>query len=273
MKKKTIVDRFCACIAVMTVSVGLYAEDNVAKESADDSAYKINFTRTEKVKGRDFPKGWALKGTKWGTPDTSFYIRNDQNCDGNVLVVDAQKSTGAILYDVYRHVDLNKTPVMRWRWRALALPKGADGRVSGKDDQVMSLYLGAGGFVRKSIAYRWETETPIGAQGNICYGGGLVKVAWYCMNNKTTPLEKWIVLERNVAEDFKRIYGEIPKEFVISVGGNSQYTKSNSKGEIDFIEFLPANTSKEVVKKAEESRVGNEVALRSKPTEGIGVIR
>ncbi len=268
MKKRMADVGFFACIGIMAVAVGLHAEDKVAK----DSKYKINFTRTEQVKGHEFPQGWALKGTKWGVPDTSFYVRKDQNCDGKVLVVDAKKSTGAILYDVYRHVDLKKTPILRWRWRALELPKGADGRVSGKDDQVLSLYLGAGSLIRKSVAYRWETETPIGAKGNISYGGGLVKVAWYCLNNKTTPLRKWIVMERNVAEDFKKIYGEIPKKFVISVGGNSQYTKSNCKGEVDFIEFLPAEVSTEAVSKTKAGK--KEVVLDdNKSVKGSSVIQ
>ena len=43
----------------------------------------------------------------------------------------------------------------------------------------------------------------------------------------------------NVAQDFKRIYGRIPKKFALSVIGNSQYTHSNTVAEIDFIEFLP----------------------------------
>lgn len=201
-------------------------------------AYRIDFSRTRQVDGRDFPDGWELKGTKWGVPATKFYVRKDVD-SGNVLVVDAEKSTGAILFDVYRHVDLKKTPVMRWRWRALNLPSGADGRVSDKDDQVMSIYIGAGMMVRQSVAYRWETETPLGTHGKASYGGGMVKVSWFCLGNKSTPMDSWVVEERNIAEDFKAVYGDVPEKFVISIGGNSQYTASRGLGEIDYIEFLP----------------------------------
>ena len=208
------------------------------------SSYKIDFSAKETRSGRDFPKGWSEKGTKWGVPNTLFYIKKDEsNGNGNVLVVEANKATGAIIYDVYRHVNLSKTPIMRWRWRVQELPTGADGRNPEKDDQAVSIYVGMGSLIRKSIAYRWETETPIGASGNACYGGGLVKVTWFCTNNKTTPAGKWIVLERNIAEDFKKIYGEVPREFVVSVGGNSQYTQSRAMAEINYIEFVPLSES------------------------------
>ena len=64
---------------------------------------------------------------------------------------------------------------MRWKWRAITLPKGADGRDPRKDDQAMVLYIGAKSFLKnKSISYRWETETPVGITGKASYGGGLV---------------------------------------------------------------------------------------------------
>jgi hypothetical protein len=207
--------------------------------AGETKAYKIDFSETEKFKGKDFPKGWVLKGTKWRVPDTDFYIKSSENSAENVLVVESDKSTGAILFDVHRHVDLKKTPIMRWRWRALKLPEGADGRDSTKDDQVLSIYLGAGSIIRQSVAYRWETDTPVGAEGNTKYGGGLVKVAWFCLQNKTSPRGEWITMERNVAEDFKKLYGVVPAEFAISIGGNSQYTGTMGIGEVDFIEFVP----------------------------------
>lgn len=229
--------------------------------AGDAEAYKIDFSETEKFKGRDFPKGWVVKGTKWRVPDTSFYIKAGENSDGNVLVVESDKSTGAILFDVHRHVDLKKTPVMRWRWRALKLPDGADGRDSAKDDQVLSIYLGAGSIIRQSVAYRWETNTPVGAKGNVKYGGGLVKVAWFCLQNKTSPRGEWITMERNVAEDFKKLYGIIPDEFAISIGGNSQYTGTMGIGEVDFIEFVPEKSATAIRAPRESSLDRNKVEV------------
>ena len=206
---------------------------------AGDDSYRIDFNKTETRDGKEFPQGWAEKANKWGVPATQFYVNKSQN--GDVLVIDADRSTGAIMFDVYRYVDLNKTPVMRWRWRVNKLAPGADGRLSDKDDQALVLYVGFGSMIRKSVAYRWETETPQGSNGQVNYAGGMVRVAWFCLNNKETPLGQWVVSERNIAEDLRRAYGEVPKEFVVSIGANSQYTKSHTLGEIDFIEFLPSS--------------------------------
>ena len=50
-------------------------------------------------------------------------------------------------------------------------------------------------------------------------------------------------VSRNVAEDFQRIYGVVPKAFALSIIGNSQYTRSNTIAEVDYIEFVPAESS------------------------------
>jgi hypothetical protein len=43
------------------------------------------------------------------------------------------------LYNLSGIVDLKKTPVLRWRWKAVRLPKGADGRGAVKDDQAVAI--------------------------------------------------------------------------------------------------------------------------------------
>ena len=222
---------------LLQVLLIIYAAVSCAFGACGGDEYRIEFNETEKRYGVDFPQGWEERGFRWGVPNTKFYVTKKGTEE--YLVVDADNATGAIMFDVYRFVDLSKTPIMRWRWRVHSLPPGADGRVPDKDDQALAVYVGFGNLIRKSVAYRWETETPLGATGNVVYSGGLVQVAWQCVNNKATPTGQWVTLERNVAEDLKKIYGEVPKAFIVSVGGNSQYTKSHTIGEIDYIEFLP----------------------------------
>jgi len=165
--------------------------------------------------------------SRWGTTEKK-----------NVLVIDADKATATIIYDLSKKVNLKNTPVMRWTWRVKSLPAGADGRVDGKDDQAIAIYIGSGTFTQKSIAYRWETDTPKGYEASTSYGGGLVSVKWFCVNNKTDSLDKWVTLERNIAEDYKKAYGFIPEKFAITIAGNSQYTESHTVGEILEIEFV-----------------------------------
>ncbi len=183
------------------------------------------------------PKNWKFE-KHLGTPKTSFKIENQLN--GRVLAIDAVKSSGAIV-TVPKGVDLNKTPILRWRWRAISLPPNADGRTGGKDDQAIAIYVGmnSGIFGKKTLAYRWETETPRHISAKTSYGLGMIKVNWFCLRNKYDKLGTWYTEERNIANDFKKIYGFIPKKFALSIAANSQYTVSSTKAELQWLEFVP----------------------------------
>ncbi len=214
-------------------------------------SWRTDWNKFKEKKGKKFPTDWVLKGTKWGVPSTSFYIVKDKKLKKNILVVDANQSTSTIIYNLSKKVDLNKTPIMRWSWKVKTFPTKADGRKSKIDDQVLGIYIGSGSFRQKSIAYRWETETPKNHEGTTSYGGGFVAVKWFAVNNKTDKTDIWITVERNVAEDYKKAYKFIPKDFAITIAGNSQYTKSHGIGMVAFVEFI----EKPTIKKEKKSSI------------------
>jgi hypothetical protein len=184
------------------------------------------------------PLNWKIDATKIGVDATKFYVRQNSELNKNVLVIDAKTATGGLVCNPSTQVDLNKTPILRWRWRVKNLPVGGDGRFPEKDDQPVAIYVGYSDWLKKkSIAYRWECETPTAESGTAQYGAGMVAVKWYCFRNQKDGVDKWYEEERNIAEDFKKTYGTIPKDFVLTVCGNSQYTKSHTTAEIDYIEF------------------------------------
>ena len=204
----------------------LTAEDS--KVSADSSWCE----KFDKAQRSGLPLNWSKQGAKLGVPMTSCNIKD------SVLQVHCNKSTGGIA--ISPKVDLNKTPVMRWRWRVKKYPPEADGRNPQKDDQAVAIYVGMndGMLKKKSIAYRWETLTPKAYEGTTTYAK-VLSVHYIVMQNSAIPAGTWITETRNIVEDFKRVYGKVPTEFAISVNGNSQYTKSDTLAEIDFIEFIP----------------------------------
>ena len=179
-------------------------------------------------------QGWELK-TKFGTPAAQFKLVN--NPDGQVLKVTASKASGTLI-NRKRPVNLQVSPVIKWQWLALELPKNADGRDVKKDDQAIAVYVGTGNYLnQKSIAYRWETVTPKNTEGTAFYGGGMVQVRWFCLRNEQDKTGQWFVEERNVAADFQKAYGFVPEKAAVSIVANSQYTGSNSGAEIIWIEF------------------------------------
>jgi hypothetical protein len=199
------------------------------------------------------PSGWEVKATKWGVNKTCFELKHRPEGKKissvvlGVLKIFADEATGALFCAPSKLVDLNKTPILRWRWRVHSFPKGGDGRKQERDDQAIVIYVGANDWmIKKSIAYRWETETPKGHSGNISYAGGAVKVKWFCLRNRKSGKKKWLVEERNIAEDFKAAFGFVPKDFVVSIGANSQHTKSESLAYLDFIEFVSEKKNKKI---------------------------
>ena len=223
---------FCLLLlAAMCCYAGKTPDDKLSA----NSAWAEDFNKAEKD---GLPANWQDEGSKLGVPET--LSQATKTSDGTtVLRLTCNKSTGGVI--VAPKVNLNKTPIMRWRWRILNYPKGADGRDPKKDDQPIGIYLGMeDGFLKKkSLAYRWEDLTPKGFEGQVTYAR-ILTVHYITMRDNKTKAGEWVTETRNVAEDFKRVYGKVPKKFALSVIGNSQYTKSHTVAELDFIEFLPA---------------------------------
>ena len=214
------------CFSFLFCTVFLQAQNLIWKEDFENIEIKGN---------KAMPLNWASRSGTWTLPCTDFFI---EKLDGkNVLKVHANKTTGVFMCNLSGIVDLKKPPILRWRWKALKLPEGADGRGRKKDDQAVAIYVGTGTLRYRAIAYRWETETPKGTEENVSYGTASIR--WFCVRNKTDILEKWYVEEKNIADDFKKIYGFIPEKFVISIGGNSEYTGSETEAMTDWIEFVP----------------------------------
>lgn len=186
---------------------------------------------------------WEVRG-KPGVKKASFQVSQPADMDHPCLLMKADKASASLLMEL-NAVDLRKTPILRWRWRVTEFPKNADGRDPAKDDQAIGIYVNAGSLInQRSIAYRWETETPVGAEGTVTYAGGLVKVKWFsARNQKDSNGKTFLIEERNVAEDFKKAFGSIPNKIGIGISCNSQYTASKALAQLDWIELTPPRTT------------------------------
>ena len=183
------------------------------------------------------PEGWKLQG-KPGTKPAVFSIETDGETGDAYLRMEADDASASLVTTV-DGIDLDKTPVLRWRWRATTLPTGGDGRFKQKDDQAIGVYVGTGSILdNRSISYRWDTDTPKGAEGSAAYGLGGIKVKWFTLRDKEDAKDgAWFVEERNIAEDFKEAWGYYPEKLYVSVSCNSQYTDSMAAADLGWIEF------------------------------------
>ncbi len=223
-------------VSILVMSSLVHAEDTKGGWS---ESFSLPPGKTEKDK--ICPKNWEIKG-KIGTPNAEFYIKNDDPGAPAYLFMEADKASASAVCNPDA-IDLEKFPVMSWKWKVQELPAGADGRDSSKDDQAIGIYIGTGSvFSKKSVSYRWDTETPDGSEGNCSYGAGTIKIKWFTLRNKG-DLGKgengWFIEKRNVLEDFKKAWGFVPTSIYISVSCNSQYTGSKASAMLEWIKFLP----------------------------------
>lgn len=200
--------------------------------------FRCNFDAENELKHREiFGAVGTLRRTK-------FVIVDEPGAeDRRALAVDAKRSSAFLVFKV-EGLDLKKYPYMRWRWRVvrrLNLPKSD---AKDPDDQVCSIYVTFGSTLfQKCVGYRWEHNTRIGFSQRLRYIGRLVHAV--CLRNIDTPLGEWVVEERDVIADYRKLFGEEPtKEFVITIGGNSQHSGSDTRAEIDYIEFRSAPAPK-----------------------------
>ena len=175
-------------------------------------------------------------------PHTKFVIVDEPTAvDRRVLAVEADKASGIMIFK-FDGLDIKKTPYMHWRWRIVRRVNIPDGTAE-PDDQACVIYLSDGNMLRqKCVGYRWEHFVPVGTRRMIKYPCSQVD-AW-CLRNRETPVGEWVEEERNVFEDFKQAFGEEPSEnAAITIGANSQYSKSDTRVEIDYIEFRSSPTT------------------------------
>ncbi len=235
---------FFSKIILRTAALMFFAVSSAPAEPAVESDAPVWREEFESM-----PAGWDVK-TKPRVKSAEFSVQKDRSAGLDLLNMRADNASGTLMVTL-KKIDLEKNPILRWRWRVTTFPTGADGRESAKDDQAIGLYVSYGGMLRqRSVAYRWETETPVGDEGTAKYAAGVMQVKWICLRNKNDGDGKtFFIEERNIAEDLKKAFGEVPKEFGIGISCNSQYTGTTAEAQLDWIELrsgpLPGEAGRE----------------------------
>jgi hypothetical protein len=146
--------------------------------------------------------------------------------------------------------DIRAYPVLSWKWRAVILPNEANEDARGKNDSGASVYV----IFQRSripflsweyqpinvIKYVWSTTLPIDKVvykekrklGNTIYEGYFFVIETGMENSG-----KWITEERNVLNDYKKVFGESPKydPYLVAILSDSNDTKSSAKADYDDI--------------------------------------
>ena len=202
-----------ACVVVATA----WAGDRVVVED----------WRSNALGTRGIPSDW--KEQTWGKPAYDLEIVSD---DGQrALHLKSKGETSTIIRDLKASVDLKETPIIEWKWKVMTLPTGGNACHKSTDDEAAQVYvawLRTPEAVRsRIIGYVWDSTAPA---GTICKSEKTSTVTYVVLRSGSDELGKWITERRNVAEDFRKIYGEAPaKPTALSLGIDSDDTRTSAE--------------------------------------------
>jgi Protein of unknown function (DUF3047) len=188
-----------------------------------------------RVGTRGIPSDW--KGQNWGSPAYDFaVVDNDSH---HVLHMRSNNDSSTITRDIRSKVNLAETPLLEWRWKVTALPKGGNSCQKVADDQAAQIFLVWPRFpeaVRsRIIGYVWDSTVKA---GTICPSEKTRTVTYVIIRSGDAELGKWLTEQRNVREDFKKIYGEEPENpAAIALAIDSNDTKSTAESFIGPLLF------------------------------------
>ena len=177
---------------------------------------------------KGIPPGW--KGQQWGSPAYDMTMVEDGG--KKVLHLKSTNEGSTISKEVKGKVNLKDTPILEWSWKMAALPKGGNSCVKATDDQAGQLFVTWPRFpeqVRSQIiGYVWDTTQPV---GTTCKSEKTGMVTYIVVRSGAAEVGKWMTERRNVAQDFRKIYGgeaENPGAISVSIDSNDTGTSSES---------------------------------------------
>ena len=214
----------CAVVATCVVAtLGLAPPPVRAQE---DCVPIENFARTTVG---EFPAGWRVR------KDAAKSIYTVREEEGRRFLHAASKDQGIQAAKGFEEWDLAKYPVLRWSWRAVEFPRGANEQ-RGKNDSVLAVYLLVPySQIRgpKAVKYVWSETVPVGTR--LSSNGGLTQVR--VLRSGTEQRGQWIEERVDVRDDYLAYFDEktVPKPAGIAILTDSDDTATSAVG--DYADF------------------------------------
>ena len=176
--------------------------------------------------GSALPKGWEQ--LKLGAHKNLTQYRFVEDAGGVVLHAKADNAASGLIYPV--KLDIKSTPFIQFRWKVAKLIEGADNKIAAKEDSPVRIVLGFDGdksklslgekssallaktatgreFPYAQLVYVWANTAPV---GTVIANPHTKRVQMVVAASGPAEVGKWVTLNRNVVEDFKKAFGEEP---------------------------------------------------------------
>ena len=147
--------------------------------------------------------GWKTKEFKGQT------LYKLTELDGKKVVkADSTAAASGLFYE--QRIDLQKTPILNWRWRIENRLVKLDEQAKSGDDFAARIYVvKSGGLVfwnTKAINYVWASASPQGKTWPNPFAGDHAMML--AMRSSTDATGTWFTEKRDVRADFKQLTGE-----------------------------------------------------------------
>src|SRR4051812_32163136 len=176
--------------------------------------------------GQSLPRGWEVIKINESKKPTQYRLVDD----GGTVVVHAVAAASASALGQYVAVDLEKTPMVEWRWKINHLITTADMEQARTEDSPVRLVFAFDGDVKKlplseratasvakslsgkelpfaTLMYVWANEAPL---EKIIRNPHTGRIRMIVVSSGAGGVGKWQTITRNVREDYKRAFGEYP---------------------------------------------------------------
>jgi hypothetical protein len=185
------------------------------------------------------PTGWELK--EFVGQSSVELVRGET---GLAIRLRSDKSSFALHRDVV--LDIRRQPILTWSWKVARLPAAGDVRDPQRDDQAAQLYVV---FPRwpsprtssDVIGYVWDSRAPV---GTTLVHPRAPNVRIVVVESGPAKLGTWVREQRNVAADFKALFGREPTRLgKVAIMTDSNDTRGDAEVLFGDLIFGPADTA------------------------------
>ncbi len=161
--------------------------------------------------------------------------------DGSSRVLHATSSAAASGLIKELEFDLNRYPRLQWRWKIESVLTTGDARTKGGDDYAARVYVIFPHWIKpltRTINYIWANRLP---QEEALPNSFFSRAMMLAVESGNQRAGEWILEERNLVEDYRRLFGEEPPlAGAIAIMTDTDNTGEKTQAWYDDIRLLSA---------------------------------